>query len=136
MTPDVVTAALWAPLHADATLTAALPGGVWSVKPPPGTAFPFMRLALQPSPDPTWTFTGSPILRLRYQLSVSVKGLSTVAADAALARADALLSDGAFAPASGRILSCRRQGFPGNTSEEVDGVPYQLVRAAYLVMAQ
>lgn len=136
MDPGIVTDAMYDVLAADATLLAGLPGGIWSVRPPVGTAYPYMRLRLMPSPNERWTLGGRRILNLRYQVEVALSGYSTKAGETSLARADTLLSDGSFSPSSGNIMSCRREGFPGHTSEEVEGKAYQLVRAAYLVMAQ
>lgn len=135
MNSDVVTTALYSVLSADVTLLGDLPGGIWSVRPPSGTVLPYMRLQLMPSPLESWTLGGQRVVRLRYQVSVAVKGFSLAPGETALARADTLLSDGTFTTTEGAVLSCRREGFPGHTSEEVEGVPYQLVRANYLVVA-
>lgn len=135
MSPGIVDATIYSKLTGDATLVAALPGGVWSTRPPVDNPFPYLRFTLRPSPDERWTLGGSRILRFRYQVDVADKGDSTDAANSALARADTLLSDASFSPSSGAILSCRREGFTGNRPEEVSGVRYQMVGATYLIEA-
>lgn len=135
MDPGVVNAAWMTVLGGDATLTGLLPGGIHDVRPPVDTPFPWLRFRLMASPNEVWTFGGGRILRMRYQVDVADQAESSTAARAALARADVLLSDAAFSPSSGAVLFCRREGFPPDTGEEVEGVPFQMVHATYLVEA-
>lgn len=135
MNPAVLETAIYSVLHGDATLLGLLPGGVWSSKPPAKTAFPYLRYRLSASPEEVWTMGGSRIARFRYQVSVGDRGNSKAAAYAALARADVLLSNGTFSPTSGTVIYCRREGFPPETPEEVDGIPYQMVHATYRIDA-
>jgi len=133
MNPAVLETAIYSVLHGDATLLALLPGGIWSSRPPAKTPFPYLRFRQSSSPEEVWTMGGGRIVRFAYQVSVGDKGNSKAAAYAALARADALLSDGSFSPTSGTVLYSRRVGFPPETPEEVDGIPYQMVHAIYRI---
>lgn len=136
MDPDIVYAALYGKLAGDATLLGMLPGGIHSVRPPIGTPFPWLRFSLFPSPNEEWTMGGSRISHFRFQVDVADEGDSVKAAHAALARVDVLWSDAVFTPSSGSITYCRREGYPGDTSEEVAGKSYQMAHATYLVDAQ
>jgi hypothetical protein len=135
MNPAILETSIYTVLHGDATLHGLLPGGVWSSRPPAKNPFPYLRYRLMASPEEVWTMGGGRIARFRYQVSVADRGNSKAAAYAALARADVLLSDGTFSTTSGTVLSCRREGFPPETPEEVDGIPYQMVHATYRIDA-
>ncbi len=137
MNPDAVEAAIYSILSGDATLGALETGGIWNGRVPPTATAPYLRFNLQPSPAEAYTFAGARITELVYEFDAVVAGYSKKPARDALARVDVLLKDANLSLTGGTLLYCRRAGFgPGDITEEVDGVVYQMCRVTYRIIAQ
>lgn len=140
---DAVDAAVATALG-DASVTALAPGGIYNGQvpasaTPAGAWIEFDTVAGMDEIRTLRAASGATgrVVPLRYVVRAVCKGFSKAPAKAALAAVDAVLDDATFVLTHGTFLSCRRERFLGDLTDDlVGGVVYQVIPAHYLIEVQ
>jgi hypothetical protein len=131
---DAIDAMLATVLGDDTTLTGLAPGGVWRGLAPEGTTGTVVVFSNASGTD-NYAFADRAFTMYRYLVKAIAPGESSVPANNAASRIDALLSDATPTLTSGSVMSMRREQTV-SMPEAVGGETYQHAGGYYLIYAQ